>query len=104
MRRLLKPKRKPKRCQGRRGHHLGDKFRACQSGAKSEEESHNRGESRLWLASSYLEHEVSIQEGVKKFHLCLSVLSKIKARSPDKFMDVTSDVKMIDENDFCPLV
>ena len=39
-----------------------DKFRACQSGAKSEEQSHNRGESTLWLASSYLEHEATIQE------------------------------------------
>ena len=28
-----------------------DKFRACQSGAKSEEQSHNRGGSMLWLAS-----------------------------------------------------
>ena len=37
---------------------------------------------------------------VKNFHLCLSVLSKMKARSPDKFMDVTSDVEMTDENDF----
>ena len=39
-----------------------DKFRACQSGAKLEEQSHNRGESMLWLASSYLEHEATIQE------------------------------------------
>jgi len=45
-----------------------------------------------------LEHEVSIQEGVKNFHLCLSVLSKMKAQSPDKFMDETSDVNMIDED------
>ena len=50
-----------------------DKFRACQSGAKSEEQSHNRGGSMLWLASSYLEHEATIQEGVKKYHLCLSI-------------------------------
>ena len=32
----------------------------------------NRG-SMLWLASSYLEHEATIQEGVKKYHLCLSI-------------------------------
>ena len=34
---------------------------------------HNRGESMLWLASSYLEHEATSQEGVKNFHLCLSL-------------------------------
>ena len=50
-----------------------DKFRACQSGAKSAEQSHNRGGSMLWLASSYLEHEATIQEAVKKYHLCLSI-------------------------------
>ena len=49
-----------------------DKFRTCQSGAKSEKQSRNRDESMLWLASPYLEHEVSIQEGVPNFHLCLS--------------------------------
>ena len=27
----------------------------------------------LWLVSSYLEHEASIQEEVMKFHLCLSL-------------------------------
>ena len=59
----------------------------------------DRGESTLWLASSYLEHEVSIQEGVKNCHFCLSVLSKMKAHS-EKSMNVTSDVKMTDENDF----
>ena len=37
---------------------------------------------------------------MKNFHLCLSVLSKMKARSPAKFMDVTSDVNMIDEDGF----
>ena len=35
-----------------------------------------------------------------KFHLCLNVLSKMKARSPDKFMDVTSDLNMIDEDGY----
>ena len=30
---------------------------------------HNRGESMLWLASSHLEHEATIQEGVKEYHL-----------------------------------
>ena len=37
---------------------------------------------------------------LKKYHLCLSVLSKMKARPPDKLMDVTSDVKVTDESDF----
>ena len=67
---------------------------------KLEQSAHNRGKPMLWLASSYLEHDVSIQEGVKNFHLFLSVLSKMEARSPDKFMDVTSDVKMTNENGF----
>ena len=40
-----------------------DKFRACQSGAKSEEQSHNRAESMLWLVSSYLEDKAASQEG-----------------------------------------
>ena len=59
----------------------------------------------LWLASSYLEHEATIQEGV--YHFCLSTPSnslweaiEMKARSPDKLMDVTSDVKVTDENVF----
>ena len=34
---------------------------------------HKRGESMLWLASSYLEHEATSQEGVKKYHLRLSI-------------------------------
>ena len=65
----------------------------------------------LWLASSYLEHEATIQERVKKYHLCLSTPSnslweaiQMKARSPDKFVDVTRDVKMTDENDVRSLV
>jgi len=33
------------------------------------DKSRNRGESMLWLASSYWEHEATIQEGVKKYHL-----------------------------------
>ena len=37
-----------------------------------------------------------------KFHLCLSVLSKMKAQSPDKFMDVTSGMNMIDEDGYLP--
>jgi len=66
---------------------------------------HNRGESMLWLAPSYLEHEATIQEGVMNFHLCLSIpinslweALNVKARSPDKFMDVTS-VKVSDEHE-----
>ena len=83
-----------------------DKFRACQSGAKSEKQSHNKGESMLWLASSYVEHEATIQEGVKKFHLCLSLLHnslwealEMKAHS-EKSKNV-SDVKVIDDMVFC---
>ena len=86
-----------------------DKFRACQSGAKSEKQSHNKGESMLWLASSYVEHEATIQEGVKKFHLCLSLLHnslwealEMKAHS-EKFKNV-SDAKVIDDVVFCPPV
>ena len=44
----------------------------------------------LWLASSYLEHDATIQEGVKKYNLCLSShinslweALNVKARSPD---------------------
>ena len=37
---------------------------------------------------------------MKNFHLCVSVLSKMKAQSPEKFMDVTSDVNMIDEDGY----
>ena len=83
-----------------------DKFRACQSGAKSEEQSHNRGESMLWLASSYSEDKGSSQEGVKKYPFCLRTPSnslcealEMKAWSPDKFMKVTS-VNVSDENGF----
>ena len=47
-----------------------------------------------------MEHEATIQEWVMNIHLCLSILSSMKARSPDKFMDVTSDVNVIDANDF----
>ena len=60
----------------------------------------------LWLASSYLEHEATVQEGVKKYHLCLSIATNslwealnVKARSPDKFMDV-SDMQVSDEDGY----
>ena len=83
-----------------------DKFRACQSGAKSEEQSHNRAESMLWLVSSYLEDKAASQEGVNKYHLCLSTPSnslwdalEMKAWSQDKFMKVTS-AKVSDEDGF----
>ena len=35
----------------------GDQFRACQSGVRSDKQSHKRGESKLWFASSHLEHD-----------------------------------------------
>ena len=54
----------------------------------------------MWLAASYVEEKAASQEGVKKYHLCLSVLSKLRAQSPDKFMGVTSDVVMIDEDGY----
>ena len=42
----------------------------------------NRGsESMLWLASSYWEHEATIQEGVKKCHLCLNNFTRLKRRT-----------------------
>jgi len=42
-------------------------------------------------------HKATSQEGVNNFHLCLSVSSKMKARSPDKSMNV-SDVKVTVED------
>ena len=66
-----------------------------------------RGESMFWLASSYWEHEATIQEGVKKYHLCLTILINslldVKARSPDKFMNV-SDVTVSDEDGYMTLI
>ena len=50
--------------------------------------------------SGILEGTASTAFGPSFFHLCLSVLSKKKAWSPDKFMDVTIDVKVTDEDDF----
>ena len=54
---------------------------------------------------SYLEHKAAIQEGVKNFHLCLSLLNnslwealEMKAHS-EKSMNV-SDVKVIDDDGF----
>ena len=67
------------------------------------DKSHNRGESMLWLASTYMEHEATI-EGVKKYHLCLSSAINsmwealnVKALPPDKFMD-ESDVQVSDDD------
>ena len=71
------------------------------------DKSRSRGESMFWLASSYWEHEATIQEGVKKYHLCLTILINsllnVKARSPDKFMNV-SDVKVSDEDGYMTLI
>ena len=51
-------------------------------------------------------HEAASQEGVMNFHLCLSILInslwevlEVKARSPEKLMDV-SDMKVTDEDGF----
>ena len=41
--------------------------------------------------------------GLMKFTPCLSGLNKMKSRSPDKFMDETSDVNMIDEEGYLSL-
>ena len=61
----------------------------------------------LFLLYIYITKNVFFFFFVKKFNLCLSTPSnslweaiEMKALSPDKFMDVTSDVKMPEENDF----
>ena len=88
-RRLLKPKKRPKRCQSHRGRHLG------------ETNLYNRG-FLLWLGTLCKRHEARSQEGVMNFHVCLKLINSLweafemKAQSPEKFMDV-SDVKVTDE-------
>ena len=64
--------------QGRRGRHLGET--GCSE--TSLMIGGDRGsESMLWLASSYLEHEATIQEGVKRYHLCLNIFPRLKRRT-----------------------
>ena len=38
-------------------------------------------ESILWRASSYLEQKATIQEGVKRYHLCLNNFPRLKRRT-----------------------
>ena len=88
-RRLLKPKKRPKRCQSHRGRHLGET---------------NFVQQRFFVVAwnPVQRHEARSQEGVMNFHVCLKLINSLweafemKAQSPEKFMDV-SDVKVTDE-------
>ena len=64
-------KKRSKRNQGRHGRHLGGT--SCSETSLMIGGDATEAVSYLWLASSYLQHEATIQERVKKYDLCLSI-------------------------------
>ena len=66
----------------------------------------DRGSELFVTCNPVQRHEATSQEGVKKYHFCLSIpfnslweALEMKARSPEKFMNV-SDVKVTDEDGY----
>ena len=48
-------------------------------GNKGPDEVFDRVEPMLWLASSYVEHENTSQEGVMKFHFCMATVHNTRS-------------------------
>jgi len=112
-RRLLKPKKRPKRCQGRGGRHLGEtSCKATEAAVEQKKQLDRRSKrseprkQRFNVVACTLaqRHEATSQKGVEKYHFCLSipVISLWEdfrnESSLRKFMNV-SDMQVPDEDD-----